>query len=218
MFTGLIQQLGTFESAAPRGSGIQVRIGVAPWDEPFVRGESIAVDGCCLTVEAFDDGGFTVFASPETMEKTSLGDRRGGDAVNLERAMRPTDRLGGHLVAGHVDATGRLRSVRELEDAWEVWVEAPEAIIDASVPKGSVAVDGISLTIVDLAEDALSLWIIPETWARTTLSRRAMGDRVNLESDMIGKYVYRYLDRARGAAEGSDESRLEELWQAFRAR
>ena len=213
MFTGLIQLIGEFQSAQPRGSGVEVRIGAPEWAGKLVLGESIAVDGCCLTVESFDAAGFAVFASPETLAKTSLGDRQPGDSVNLERALAMGDRLGGHMVSGHVDATGRLRSVRALEDSWEVWVEAPESILRQSIPKGSIAVDGISLTLVELTHDAFSLWIIPETWRRTTLSRRQIGDRVNLESDLIGKYVFRFLEGGKADA----ASRLEDVWGQFRA-
>lgn len=212
MFTGLIQAIGTVESIRERGSGVEVRVGAAQWAGLLAHGESIAVDGCCLTVEEFDAGGFSVFASPETMAKTSLGDRRAGDGVNLERALALGDRLGGHLVSGHVDGTGRFRSARETGEAWEVWIEAPGELLRQCIAKGSVAVDGISLTIVELTHEAFSLWIIPETWERTTLSRRRPGDRVNIETDMIGKFVFRYLE---GMTGGRGEAALEELWQRF---
>jgi riboflavin synthase len=200
MFTGLIQEIGTVESIDVRGSGVEVRLAAPAMAPSLARGESVAVDGACLTVETHGPGGFSVFATPETMAKTSLGDRRPGDAVNLERALALGGRLGGHLVSGHVDATGRLRAVNALEDAWEVWVEAPPEVLRPSIPKGSIAVDGISLTLVELTADAFSVWIIPETWRHTTLSRRPIGSRVNLEVDMIGKYVARHLENVLGAA------------------
>ncbi|MDK2971960.1 MAG: riboflavin synthase [Candidatus Sumerlaeota bacterium] len=214
MFTGLIQEIGTLEGLVDRGSGTELRLAAPGMAPALERGESIAVDGACLTVETHDAAGFTAFASPETLAKTTLGDRQPGDAVNLERALALGGRLGGHLVSGHVDATGRLRAVKALEDAWEVWVEAPAEILRASIPKGSIAIDGISLTLVDLTADAFSVWIIPETWRHTTLSRRAIGSRVNLETDMIGKYVARYLENALGA--GTNPGQLEELWAKFR--
>lgn len=194
MFTGIIEDTGTLLEIRPDGSSIRLAIdsqAVMPGARP---GDSIAVDGCCLTAETVSNTGFTAYASPETMRKTSLGDRRPGDRVNLERAMILGARLGGHLVSGHVDATGRFRSAKETDNAWEVWVEAPPEVIRQSIPKGSIAVDGISLTIVDLTADAFSLWIIPETWRRTTLSLRKPGQRINLETDLIGKYVYRFLE------------------------
>jgi riboflavin synthase len=210
MFTGLIEQVGTLEALRPRGDGLEVRVAAALAAQ-VTRGESIALDGVCLTVETFDASGFSVFASPETLAKTTLGGRRAGDGVNLERALALGDRLGGHLVSGHVDATGRLRSVRAVEGSWEVRFEAPSEILRQSIPKGSIAVDGISLTIVDLTDEDFSVWIIPETWERTTLSRRRVGEAINLESDMIGKYVARYLGNALG-----NPGRLEDLWQRFR--
>jgi len=216
VFTGLVQTIGEIISREERGSGIEVVIAAPDYAGSFAQGESIAVDGCCLTVESWDGPVFKVFASPETMEKTSLGDRVPGDGVNLERALALGDRLGGHMVSGHVDATGRLRSVRELGDAWEVWIDAPAIITSQSVPKGSVTVDGISLTIVELTDDGFSLWIIPETWQRTTLSRRGPGDRVNLESDLIGKYVRRFVGQMLGDAE-ADTARLDAVWRAFRS-
>lgn len=212
MFTGLVQQVGEYLGAETRGSGVEARIAAPAWAGALVLGESIAVDGCCLTVESTDGGVFSVFASPETMAKTSLGDRKAGDGVNLERALAVGDRLGGHMVSGHVDGTGRIRSVRELADSWEVRVEGPPELLRQCIPKGSIAVDGISLTIVDLAADDFSLWIIPETWRRTTLSARPAGSRVNLETDLVGKYVFRFLETGGGGA----SSRLESVWRAYR--
>ena len=214
MFTGLIQTVGTWKSAEARGSGVEVAIEAPDYGGKLVHGESIAVNGCCLTVETFDQTGFTVFASPETLAKTSLGDRKPGDGVNLERALAMGDKLGGHLVSGHVDTTGRFREARETGDAWEVWIEAPEDVLRQSIPKGSIAVDGISLTMVDLERDAFSLWIIPETWRRTVMSTLQPGQRVNLETDMIGKYVFRVLEQA-GADQ--DNTGLAELWKPFNA-
>ncbi len=214
MFTGLIECMGTVVAVRERGSGVEVRIEAPEIAPELSRGESVAVDGCCLTVETFDAGGFTMFASPETMRKTALGDRKPGSRVNLERALAFGARLGGHLVSGHVDTTGRFRSARATGEAWEVWIEAPESILRQSIAKGSVAVDGISLTIVDLTDEAFSLWIIPETWERTTLALRAPGDRVNLESDLIGKYVGRYLEGLGGGGAERDKQ-LREVWERF---
>lgn len=205
MFTGLIEEIGKIERVEKIGSDIRLRIACGGILEDMETGASIAVDGCCLTVERIDNKGFTAYASPETMSKTSLGERTPGEEVNLERAMTLGSRLGGHLVAGHVDATGDFVSSRKVEKAWEVRISAPPSIINLSVPKGSIAIDGISLTIVDLTETEFSAWIIPETWERTTLSGKKPGQKVNLESDLIGKYVYRFLEARFSGSEASDE-------------
>ncbi len=213
MFTGLIERIGTVERLSRRGDGFEVRIAVPEIAAELSVGESVAVDGCCLTVEAFDPSGFLVFASEETIRKTSLASRTVGARVNIERAMRLGARLGGHIVSGHIDATGRFRSATPQGESWEIWIEAPKAILATSIPKGSIAVDGISLTLVELTGDAFSLWVIPETWRKTTLADRRPGDPVNLESDMIGKYVCRYLETL--GLERDKESRFEEIARQF---
>lgn len=218
MFTGLITHIGTIERIHPRGSGVELVVEQPELSPLLTRGESIAVDGVCLTVEHIDRTAFILFASPETIAKTNIGDRRIGDAVNLERALALGDRLGGHLVSGHVDATGHFESAREMNNAWEIRITAPEMILRQSIPKGSITIDGISLTIVELTAEGFSLWIIPETWNRTTMSRRQPGDRVNLESDLIGKYIFRYLETTGGAIAEERETALQELWQQFRSR
>ncbi|CAN5295946.1 riboflavin synthase [soil metagenome] len=197
MFTGIIEEIGTLRSIEPLGKSI--RIEVATTFAGIQRGDSISVDGVCLTAEEIVSGGFTLFASPETMDKSSLGGRRVGDGVNLERALTLQTRLGGHLVSGHVDATGTFASARFDNGAHEIRIAAPPEILRQCIAKGSVAIDGISLTIVDLTEKEISAWIIPETWKKTTLSNRKPGDRVNLETDLIGKYVFRFLQ-----TQGSD--------------
>ena len=193
MFTGLIEEIGTLKSVSPMGSDIRLAITCEEILGGISPGSSISVDGCCLTVETVDSSGFTAYASPETMKKTSLGERQPGNGLNLERAMTLGGRLGGHLVAGHVDATGEFLSARQVDNAWELRVRAPREIIEQTIPKGSIAIDGISLTVVDLMDEEISSWIIPETWNRTSLAQKRPGQRVNLESDMIGKYVFRFL-------------------------
>lgn len=193
MFTGLIQSIGEVTAAKSRNQGMEFTLRSAEYAGNYVLGESIACDGCCLTVEEFDGDAFTVFASPETLRLTSLGTWHAGRKVNLERALQVGDRLGGHLVSGHVDGLGSFREAINRGDSWEVWINAPEKILNESIPKGSITVDGISLTLVDLTESAFSLWIIPETWERTSLSLKKSGDPINLESDMIGKYVRKSL-------------------------
>lgn len=212
MFTGLIQLLGQLTRRVERGSGVEIVIAAPTIAADATLGESIAVNGCCLTVERTEGDGLVFFATPETLARTSLGAKSLGDAVNLERALALGDRLGGHLVQGHVDAVGALRSVRPTGDAWEIWFDAPAAILDHSVEKGSIAVDGISLTIAALDATGFSVWIIPETWKRTTLSTLAIGDPVNLESDLIGKYVARLMAGRRN----DDSPSLKEAWDKFR--
>jgi len=193
MFTGLIQEIGEITAVKDRNGGREFSIRAPKYEGDLQLGESIACDGCCLTVEEFDGLEFQVFASPETLRLTTFQNRSVGDGVNLERALRMGDRLGGHMVSGHVDSTGKFREAINNGDSWEVWIEAPQKILEESIPKGSITLDGISLTLVELTDTAFSLWIIPETWERTTLSRKKAGDLMNLESDMMGKYVRKAL-------------------------
>jgi riboflavin synthase len=214
MFTGIIEEIGVLSSIEPLGSDVRLTISCRKVLEDARRGDSIAVDGCCLTVETIEGCCFTAYASPETLKKTSLGDRKRGDGVNLERALAFGARLGGHLVSGHVDTTGIFRSATKSGKAIEIRVEAPREILDFSVPKGSIAIDGISLTIVDLTARDFSCWIIPETWERTTLGRKRPGDRVNLESDLIGKYVNRWMETRHGISPDTNrekDRRISEL-------
>ena len=158
------------------------------------RGESVAVDGCCLTVESRTNRTFTAFGSPETLSRTTLGGKSPGAPVNLERALSIGDRLGGHLVSGHVDGIGRVVSIRSAGGrSWEYCFEIPEALAGEVVSKGSIAIDGVSLTVARLEETRVTVAVIPETYRRTTLSRKREGDAVNVETDLIGKYVFRQL-------------------------
>lgn len=159
------------------------------------HGDSIAVNGVCLTAIAFGAESFTVQVSPETFDRTALGKLGPGDGVNLERAMALGDRLGGHMVQGHVDAVGRVHSVQN-QGEFALWrFQAPPDVACYLVPKGSVAVDGISLTVVEPMADTFGVAVIPATLEKTTLSKRRPGDPVNLEADMIGKHIYHYLAR-----------------------
>lgn len=196
MFTGIIEEVGSLSALKPKGASVEITVGCRVILEGLRRGDSIAVDGCCLTVEEFNASGFRAHASPETLEKTSLGDRRPGDGVNLERALALGGRLGGHLVSGHVDGTGAFQSARKADQSWETTFTAPRPLLGQCIQKGSIAIDGVSLTIASLGEDSFTVWLIPETWERTTLSRKKPGERVNLETDMIGKYVHRFLEQS----------------------
>lgn len=193
MFTGLIEAVGLIEAATPRAGGLALAIRCPALAAGAQRGESIAVDGCCLTVEAATAEGFNFFASPETLARTALTAKAPGQGVNLERSLRLGDRLGGHLVTGHVDAQGRIERYEPAGDAWTLTVAFPPALAPLLVEKGSVAVDGISLTCFDVTGDRFRVAVIPETHGRTTLRERRPGDPVNLEADLLGKYVARCL-------------------------
>ena len=194
MFTGIVEELGTVEGLLDQGDAVRLTVRGPHVTLDAALGDSIAVNGCCLTVAERDQETFTADVMRETLEKTSLGDLTPGARVNLERAVTPQTRLGGHIVQGHVDGTGQVRR-RTPSEHWEVVeVSLPAAIARYLVPKGSVTVDGISLTVVDVGPDSFTVSLIPETLARTTLGFKQAGDRVNLEVDVIAKYVERLLD------------------------
>jgi riboflavin synthase len=193
MFTGIIECPGRVERSEPDGHG-GLRFTIrAPMAVELTLGESVAVSGACLTVIAHDESGFTVQAGPETLSKTTLGSLAPGESINLERSLRLGDRLGGHLVQGHVDGIGRIAE-RIPQGDWELfWFEAPRELLAQMVNKGSVAVDGISLTIVDAQSNRFSVALIPHTLAVTTLASKPIGASVNLETDLIGKYVSKWM-------------------------
>lgn len=194
MFTGLIEDLGTLLELRRSGEATGITVTTALPMTELQLGESIAVNGACLTVTSFGDGRFTADVSPETLEKTGLASLRRGARVNLERALRLSDRLGGHLVTGHVDGQASIVEKIRQENAWRFGFQCPAAICRQIVAKGSVAVDGISLTVNEVGDDRFTVMIIPHTLAQTTLADRQVGDRVNIETDLIGKYVARLLD------------------------
>ncbi|MFP2961294.1 riboflavin synthase [Myxococcus sp. 1LA] len=204
MFTGLIQDLGRVEHVIPGGMTdlwIHTSLGAAS----FELGESIAVNGACLTVVERTGDSFRVQAAPETLRRTTLGAVKPGDQVNLERALALGDRLGGHLVSGHVDAVSEVLETYPEGGSWVMGFRLPEALAPYFIEKGSVAIDGISLTINTLEADRFRVQLIPETQERTTLKARGVGAKVNLEADQIGKYVARLfaLQRGRGAPGGA---------------
>ncbi|MEZ4474990.1 MAG: riboflavin synthase [bacterium] len=203
MFTGLIEATGSLRARVQRAAGVTLTVGApATLVAELVLGESVAVDGACLTVTATGADAFTVDASAETMARTTLGERRIGDALHLERALRLGDRLGGHIVAGHVDATGELVRRTPLGEALELWFRAPAAVGRYLVDKGSIAIDGVSLTVNAVDADRFSVVLIPHTQGVVHLHRKAVGARVNLEADLIGKYVERLMNPAAGGARG----------------
>jgi len=189
MFTGIIEELGTVESLEDQGDAIRLTVRGPLVTGDAGLGDSISVNGCCLTVATRDEGTFTADVMHETLAKTSLGALEPGTQVNLERAVTPTTRLGGHIVQGHVDGTGTVVR-RTPSEHWElVEIALPAGLERYLVAKGSITVDGISLTVVDVLPESFTVSLIPETLARTTLGFKQPGDVVNLEVDVIAKYV-----------------------------
>jgi riboflavin synthase len=196
MFTGIVTAVGEVRSIsiAEDGGGRELTIR-APW-RGVALGESIAVSGACLTVASRGRGWFGVRAVGPTLERTRLGELRRGDKVNLERALRAGDRLGGHFVQGHVDGVGAVVRVRADRDAHLVDIRVPEPVARATIPLGAIAVDGVSLTVNAMPGDGIiQVSLVPFTLAHTTLGALAVGDRVHLEADMIGKYVRSFLQK-----------------------
>jgi riboflavin synthase len=206
MFTGIVEELGVVEGIEQQGDAIRLTVRGAFVTTDASLGDSIAVNGCCLTVAQRDGETFTADVMRETLSKTSLGALDIGSKVNLERAVTPTTRLGGHVVQGHVDGTGRVLR-RTPSEHWEVVeVELPGDLARYLVPKGSITVDGISLTVVEVStgstdrQGSFTVSLIPETLARTTLGFKQPGDPVNLEVDVIAKYVERLLEHRQESA------------------
>ena len=192
MFTGLIEDIGKITALEKMGDGIRVTIESDKLDDIQID-DSIAVNGCCLTAVAVRANSFQVEAVEETLKKTTLGGFNVGTQVNLERAMRLSDRLGGHLVLGHVDGIGHIVSIEERSTSWWVTAEIPSELEKYLIHVGSITIDGISLTVAELTNNKVSVSIIPHTWQVTTLGQRRVGDTVNIEADLIGKYVEKLL-------------------------
>ena len=197
MFTGLVEALGSVTALAAAGAGRDLTVRAPQIASELALGESVAVNGACLTVVARDETSFRFQVGPETLARTNLGELSAGDRVNLERSLRVSDRLGGHLVQGHIDGVGQVAE-RLTEGEWvKVWFRCPPELAVQMVPKGSVAVDGVSLTLVDVGPGRFSVALIPHTLAQTTLGFKAPGAAVNLETDLLGKYVWKFLQQAR---------------------
>lgn len=210
MFTGIVEEVGTVLQVRPGTGGSTIEVACKAVLEGTKPGDSIMVNGACLTATSLADGSFRADVSPETLSVTTLGRLKSGDAVNLERAMALGGRLGGHLVSGHVDGVGSIRSTRKVGKAVEIWLDAPAGILELSVPKGSIAVEGVSLTINRVDGAGLSVMIIPHTGTHTTLLTLPAGAAVNLEADLIGKYVARLLKGYQGGG-GLTEADLYKL-------
>ncbi len=189
MFTGIIEEVGRVRAISPRGSALVLRIEAATVREGIKPADSIAVNGTCLTVVEVDEDALGFDVIPETLSKTALGALRPGDAVNLERAMRVGDRLGGHFVQGHVDGVGIVTEV-ETEGEWYMLsFSAPDTVKRYLIPHGSITVNGVSLTVARMRDDGFTVGLIPHTLENTDLGAKKVGDPVNLEADMLGKYV-----------------------------
>ena len=188
MFTGIVEELGTVLTIEAQGLGVRARIGATAVLEGAKRGDSTAVDGCCLTVVELGDGWFEADVSDESLRRTTLGARQAGDRVNLERPLLVTDRLGGHIVQGHVDAVGEV--VAPVPD---LRIRMRKDLCRYVIEKGSITVDGVSLTVVQATDDGFTVAVIPHTAEVTTLGAKQPGDTVNLEVDLIAKYTERLL-------------------------
>ena len=195
MFTGIIEETGEINAIEDSGEFRTVRVRAGRILDGIAAGESIAVNGVCLTVRSFAPGSFTADLSRETLDRTSLQELRAGSMVNLERPMRADGRFGGHMVQGHVDGVGKIRSFMREGDSWTLQVEFPQAALRYIVEKGSIAIDGISLTVASVRQGAVEVAIIPHTFENTNLRQARPGNTVNLEYDIIGKYVERMLNR-----------------------
>ena len=194
MFTGIVRELGRVASAEDADGGLTLGIEAPATAAELALGDSISINGVCLTTETVEDGRVTLHAVPETLARTTLGSLAAGDAVNVEPAVRAGEPLGGHHVQGHVDAVGRVRASEQEGGGRRVVVEAPPEILRYCVEKGSIAVDGVSLTVAALGPDAFAVVLVPHTLEATTLAELVPGREVNLEVDVLAKYVERLVN------------------------
>ena len=199
MFTGLVVEMGAVVSLVKKGNGARLFLDAQTLSRDAKLGDSIAINGTCLTVVQINGNSLAFDLSDETLRSSNLGDLRVRDRVNLEPALRLDDRLGGHFVTGHIDSTGRIRSKTLEGDVYKIVIETEPWIAEYLVDKGSVAVDGISLTVVEVLRDGFSLVIIPHTAELTTIGYKGPGDKVNIEVDILGKYVFHYLKKGKDA-------------------
>jgi riboflavin synthase len=193
MFTGIIEEMGSVKALRHEAGAARLAVSASRVLGDTAHGDSICVNGVCLTVVDMDKSGFSADVAVETLKVTNLGELRTGAKVNLERALQLSARIGGHLVSGHVDAVGRIREKREEGNGWRIFIDAPDTVLRYVIKKGSIAIDGISLTVADVDTKGFSIAMIPHTATLTTLGFKSAGDSVNLEADIIGKYVERLL-------------------------
>ena len=195
MFTGIVRERGRIARIEHAGAGVRLTVEAPRTAALTAVGDSVALDGCCLTAAAVDGKRISFDAVPETVRRTTIGRLHDGAELNVEPALRAGEPLGGHYVQGHVDAVGFVLGVEEEGDGLRVWIEAPPEVLRYCVAKGSVAVNGVSLTVAELAADAFAVALVPHTLEVTTLGRLAPGDEVNLEADVLAKYVERLVAR-----------------------
>lgn len=208
MFTGIVTHRGTLSSVVPAGTDGAMRLVIGP-DAPIEAiaiGDSVSVSGCCLTVASFEDGALAFDAIPETLRKTTLGERKEGDVVNLERALCLGEPLGGHWVQGHVDGVGRVEAIEREEEDVRLVISVPEEVHGGMLAKGSVTLDGVSLTVGEVWRESsgdspfrFSVYLIPHTLDVTGFGKAQVGDPLNVEADVMGRWVLHHLERLRGA-------------------
>ncbi len=214
MFTGIVEEIGELESILSGSRAGSLRIRAKTVLEGTKLGDSIAVNGVCLTVTEHTDSDFCADVMPETLRRSNLGLLQRGSKVNLERAMAANGRFGGHIVSGHIDGMGTIHHLQREENAVWIRITAAPSILSLIVEKGSITIDGISLTVAALGQEDFSVSVIPHTAAQTTLLTKAVGDRVNLENDIIGKYVQRLMGQVPAAGTFSSQNRLTEAFLA----
>ncbi len=195
MFTGIVRELGVLAEAEDAGGGRALVVRAPGTAARASVGDSVAINGCCLTATRIESGDITFHAVPETIGRSTLGSIEPGEQVNVEPAIRAGDELGGHYVQGHVDAVGRIRPVEAEGEGFRVFIEAPDDVLRYCVERGSITVDGVSLTVAELAADAFAVALVPHTLAATTLAALRPGQLVNLEADVLAKYVERLIAR-----------------------
>ena len=210
MFTGIIEHLSPVKNLSLKGGGGELFLDFRDFSEDIKLGESIAVNGVCLTVKAFAGNVVSFDVSGETLKKTTLGALRKAESVNIERALRIGDRLGGHFVTGHVDGTGVIKEMKQAAGQCTVFFSVEKKLTDMMIEKGSVAIDGISLTIVSVVDGIFSVALIPYTVSATTLVFKSTGDWVNIEIDMMGKWVKKLLPNISGGTGGITRAQLTE--------
>jgi riboflavin synthase len=193
MFTGIVESMGRVRGIKRGAQSFQIDIQAEAILDDVKLGDSIAVNGVCLTVTNYDSQHFTADVMPETMDKTTLKHLKSGEYVNLERALRVGDRMGGHIVQGHVDAVGVIKAKEKRDIAYVYTIKAPAEVLHYTVPKGSITVDGVSLTVIDVLPDSFTVSLIPHSADQTILGRKQAGDHVNLESDILGRYIEKLL-------------------------